>query len=576
MYPKRNVNVPPSRTLGFAPLCALATLTIISLLSLFLSAPPFRAVSSASSLSTTSGASADRAAILVLARDAISRLNAVRDSKADSSQLEALDTQIITLILPPSLSGVAMPTTPRAMTAELMAAKEKNVADALIAKDIKATILSIDFHISPIADLKHVLSLGFPGVKVEDRSLSGACVRMQTCASASNLAVLRGDVGHSMHFGEVVRHEFFEAYRSDAQRLVKDADVMICSHPTGMCELIMPFGKPVILWATTRFEQGRERHVVRLNGWIQNFQSLAALPGSAVAANNMYDVHYVHYFTGIMPRYIPSHSGFPNVQWTWTTKSTKKTILVHGFRPFRDIYGSLTPAPPNESEAAAHARKLNAFLNPLRESVAAAHARFDFLPLRAALGDDYKYADLASYPAILHFPYQVSIMSFFEQYRMGIPIIAPSLTLLTRWHAESLFVSERTWDTVLYNKPSKSSVIPRHADADEPFDPNDEENPEAIRWWLQWSDYYVFPHVILFDSWSHLTEILETIDLEAVSAKMKIANANIEEDIMSAWTDILKNIPISSHSETDEIKNMGYEERMNHFYGIGKWADYNW
>ena len=517
----KSTSSPRFRGVRMVPLCLLVTVALFGLMRLFAYGPSTEAsgiVAAAAGSSST-----ERGAIFERARDAISRLR--QHSVLDSGAVRGVEIKAASV-------------------------------------DIKATLLSIDFHITPIADLKHVISLAFQGVKVEDRSLSGACGRTQTCAHAGNLAVLRpGDVEHSMHFGGAVRREFFDAYSQEKNSLIREVDAMVCSHPTGMCELVMPFGRPAILWATTRFEQGRERHANRFGGFVKNFRALAALPGSAVAANNMYDVHYVHYFTGIKPRYIPSHSGFPGVEWNWSKSKVnyKTTILVHGYRPHRDIYGGL-----------------EGFLAPLRAATAAARVPFDFKPLRDALGGDYEYNDLASYPAILHFPYQVSIMSFFEQYRMNIPIIAPSLTLLTRWHSESLFVSERTWDTVLYNSPADKSVLPKHADADEPFDPNDEGNIEAIRWWLQWADYYVFPHVILFDSWADLTEQLKTIDLAAVSAKMKVANVRIEKNIVNEWTDVLKQIPSRAVlEESDRVLNgMGFDDRMNHIYGKGEWAEY--
>lgn len=46
----------------------------------------------------------------------------------------------------------------------------------------------------------------------------------------------------------------------------------------------------------------------------------------------------------------------------------------------------------------------------------------------------YKYEDLVQYTAVVIIPYQCSIMSVFEYYRMGIPMIVPSLNLLTKWH----------------------------------------------------------------------------------------------------------------------------------------------
>jgi len=368
---------------------------------------------------------------------------------------------------------------------------------------LSPTLLSIDFHISPIQDLKYLLKGHFPGVVVSDRSLSGACSRTGTCANPSNLAVLRqGDVSHSMYFGSGVREEFFNAYcNKGVSDMVAASAAMVCSHPTGMCELAMPFNRSLILWATTRFEQGRERHKERFSGFIKNFRAMASLPGSVVLANNMYDVHYIQYFTGIKPVYAPSHCAYPGVSWSWKPDPAQpKPILVHGYRPHR---GGVS---------------LDAFLSPLRS---AGGGGWEFAELRAALGHDYAYATLAGFPAILHLPYQVSIMSFFEHYRMGIPILAPSRALLTKWHMETLFVSERTWDTVLYNTPTSQSAVSRHADATQPYDPNDETSEDAVSWWLQWADYYVFPHVILFDSWEDLALKIKSVDLPKISAAMK-------------------------------------------------------
>jgi hypothetical protein len=428
---------------------------------------------------------------------------------------------------------------------------------------LSRALLSIDFHISPIQDLTHLLRQHFPGVAVVDRSLSGACVRTGTCAHSGNLQVLRqGDVDGSMYFGGAVRRAFFEAYRPGGAGggLVAGADAMVCSHPTGMCELAMPFNRSVVLWATTRFEQGRERSAQRLAGYVANFRALAALPGSAVLANNMYDVHYTHYFTGILPRYAPSLCAYPGVQWSWAPPPAPPLpILVHGYRPHR---GGVA---------------LQDFLAPLQALAAAGRTGgFAFQELRAALGADYAYSALASHPAILHLPYQVSIMSFFEHYRAGVPILAPSLQLLTQWHMETLFVSERTWDTVLYSAPAAGSALPRHAEADEPFDPNDETSREAVAWWLQWADYYVFPHVILFDSWEDLARKLQGADLAAVSRAM-LAHARAQEaELAQLWAGVLRGIPTQQQRAEGEARlaGLGFDQRMDAIYGKGKWAEY--
>lgn len=526
---------------------------------------------------TTSGG---RSLVVDSARAVLARLAAVRPHLSGSStNARGASAQTSTLASPMLVESVAAHGVKHAALAAPLAAAPSPEPYA----SIRTTLLSIDFHISPIMDLTHQLGLRFPGARVIDRSLSGACGRTRTCATSESLAVLRaGDVDHSMHFSMPVRQAFFDAYRSQsAPPLVRDVDAMVCSHPTGMCELIMPFNRSTILFATTRFEQGRERHRERFGGWVTNFRALATLPGSAVLANNLYDVHYTHYFTGaspwyecgrlpqtltrstrphtthagIMPQYVPSLCAYTGASWSWPSARGETRILVHGYRPHRDVYGGL-----------------DTFLAPARSAVQG----FSLIPLRAALGDDYEYTALAAHPAVLHFPYQVSVMSFYEMYRMGIPQIAPSLTLLSRWHMESLFVSERTWDTVLYNSPASSSVLQRHADADEPFDPNDETNAEAVKWWLQWADFYTFPHVILFDSWVHLAELLSTVDLVKVSNDMRAFNEKQEAEIADSWANILRAVPPHSERVASDaaLEGMDFASRMNAIYGAGKWAQY--
>jgi hypothetical protein len=375
--------------------------------------------------------------------------------------------------------------------------------------------------------------------------------------------VLRqGDVDHSMHLTPGVRRAFFSAYApgGGGGDLLAGSDAMVCSHPTGMCEVAMPFNRSLLLWATTRFEQGRERSAARFGGFVRNVRAMAALPGSAVLANNMYDAHYVRYFTGLPVTYLPSLCAYPGVVWAGGGGAGggggPLRVLVHGYRPHRGNVG------------------LDAFLAPLR---AAAGDAATFTELRAALGEDYAYSALAgAAAAILHIPYQVSVMSFFEHYRMGVPILAPSLGLLTQWHMAHGMVSERTWDTVLANAPAGGSVLPRHPDADEPFDPNDEHSEEAVRWWLQWADFYVFPHVILFDSWADAAAKLAAADLAAVSAAMRAFSEAQEREVKEQWAALLRGLPPRAERDAADARLAGltYDQRMDAIYGAGNWAEY--
>ena len=48
----------------------------------------------------------------------------------------------------------------------------------------------------------------------------------------------------------------------------------------------------------------------------------------------------------------------------------------------------------------------------------------------------YRWQEILSHPAMVLIPYQVSTMSFFELYRMNMPLFVPSLRLLCAWVRE--------------------------------------------------------------------------------------------------------------------------------------------
>lgn len=441
----------------------------------------------------------------------------------------------------------------------------------------RLSLLSTDFHTGPIADVKDLL-VRHPSLNanVVDLSLSQACKHAGTCADESKLKVLRnGDTAHSMYFSRQTRLEFFDAYRKNdgkSEHLISQADAVICSHPTGMCELYMPFNTSIILWATTRFEQGREHDPDRLRGLIKNVRAIAAQPWNAVMANNWYDVHYINYFTGVMPTYVPSLCAYIDASYTWSapvgkavwgyrsswaTMEPSRTIVVFGYRPANQIGGWL-----------------HEFLKPLNDLSSGQGLDFEFGNVHDVYKRRYEYSELAAHPAVMHMPYQVSVMSFYEQYRMGIPIIVPSLDLLTRWHMDMLMVSERCW------KLRKGSIVDRHPESKQKYDPNDDKSYAAVSHWLQYSDYYIFPHVILFDSWDDLLMKLKEADLVALSAKMKEYSRRLEEMIVDRWDAVLDQAATARHKALplDGQYPAGLEEdyasRMNAVFGKDSWAAY--
>lgn len=378
------------------------------------------------------------------------------------------------------------------------------------------TIWSSDFHISPIADLKFLLK-DF-NVRIIDKSLSGHCHLSDTCAT--DLKVITQSNGiHLNPCPNRIRREFYEAYRNDPEFMSVDA--ILCTHAISMCELFMPFGKPLIMLASTRYEIGRHDRS-EWDRWNQNLQLIAKKEFNTIAANNLYDSEYVKYFTSVASvPVLPSYCEYVNT--VYKPQRGKPFLLA----PSRGVNRIIS------SELQASLRVFNTRQDtPLT-----------ITPIRELYPLHFEYSDLASHPAIVLLPYQVSVMSLFEFYRMAIPLFVPSLSLLTEWHVKHQVLNERTWNTV-YGHPARQSALPRHPNSTSSMqtDPNNEFDLEAVREWLALSDFYQWPHVRVFRSFDDLFQQLKRTNLATVSEDMKQYNVMVKRHLETEWRKILEKI----------------------------------
>jgi len=265
-------------------------------------------------------------------------------------------------------------------------------------------IWSNDYHISPINDLKHLLK---PlGVRFIDKSLSQHCDITKTCQGRSTLKVI--NYGNAMHLDPSLIPQFYSAYKYDSE--LQSVDAFVCFHPASMCELFMLFNKTLIIIATTRYELGRfAAH--RWTRWNNNLMKIAKIPTNVVGGNNRYDVEYIKYFTGIEPQLLPSFCGY----------------ISDKYAPSRSGF-LLAPV---------HAGFGTTFMSEYKTFCKRMNCTAELIPLRKKY-PHYHYSDLTAHAGIVYIPYQVSVMSFFEQYRMNIPLFFPSLELLTTWQLKHM------------------------------------------------------------------------------------------------------------------------------------------
>lgn len=373
---------------------------------------------------------------------------------------------------------------------------------------------SQDYHVTPIMDIKSLLSS--IGVKIFDNSLSYYCGKVGTCAK--NLKVINSDNG--MQLGPEVINQFYQVYKDDP--MMKSVTTFVCTLPVSMCEAFIPFNKSMLIISTIRYEQARSEPD-KWNALNRLLFNVSKHRTSVLAANNLYDAKYIEYFTGLKPILLPNYCAY----LTDSYNPTRKQFLVSPIHSTElyDIFFA-------EFDSIILKRQLNLVMFPLRE-----------------MYPQYLYSDLVSHRGIVHIPYQVSMISLTEQYRMNIPLFVPSLDLLTKWHIKYQVVRQRTWNGFMMRPSSKSGISGLFSKVP---DPNDDLDEDAIRFWLNFSDFYQWPHVITFSSMDDLVNKMVTVDLYEISRRMKQYNEKIRLSIKSTWSKVLlkltEGIPINGMS----------------------------
>eukprot|EP00658_Telonema_sp_P-2_P002065 TRINITY_DN10785_c0_g4_i1.p1 TRINITY_DN10785_c0_g4~~TRINITY_DN10785_c0_g4_i1.p1 ORF type:complete len:720 (+),score=74.54 TRINITY_DN10785_c0_g4_i1:1-2160(+) len=356
-----------------------------------------------------------------------------------------------------------------------------------------------------------------------------------------------------------LRQSFFEAYKNDPE--FERVDAFICSHPAANCELFMPFNRSLIVYPTTRLEFGRhddavdwrkpylnQRSHVRWKEWVANLQSIAANPMNVVAANSKFEVMYIKYHTGLDAIYLPSWCGG---EATWPVilrPASRPEILLAPYRDNLDF-------PGNDNE--------KAWAHPILQSLS--RAREDYLianskqvPEFVRLGHHYPHyetSDLVNHPCMVFLPYQVSVISFFEFYRMNIPIFVPSKKLLVSWHMEHNTLWERVYGHPAHEVPDETGMGDPYSD-----------RLEDLEFWIGLSDYYQYDHVIQFDSWAHLLDLYFATDLTAVRVKMGAVNTKQRHELVGAWRKVLAKV--QRHASPRRLMPKQFSHALTSLYQV--------
>lgn len=239
-----------------------------------------------------------------------------------------------------------------------------------------------------------------------------------------------------------------------------------------------------------------------------------------LAASNTYDAMYLGRSLGVAP--VPWPGTSPQLASIPYRGDRSEVLFCCGNGPYNRAIEAVAGAIVNSSVAAARG--------------------LSFVWIRQ-LHAKYAYSDLTAHPLAVLLPYSMHSYGLVQAYALGIPLLAPSLSLLSQLHvtfgicnhkgpgnvpwrrsAQRDRVPFDTWAWLLQSKRTWHSPPPSDNGPCCAHDPNDACDTTAAGRWLQFADWYQWPNVTYFDSVQELLELASSLRAD-VKRRLEISRA---------------------------------------------------
>ena len=97
-------------------------------------------------------------------------------------------------------------------------------------------------------------------------------------------------------------------------------------------------------------------------------------------------------------------------------------------------------------------------------------------------------------------------------------------------------VRQRTWSGFMEKLSSESAIPGLFSKVP---DPNNDLDEDAVHYWLQFADFYQWPHIIYYSSIDDLINKMMTVDLKVISERMAKYNEKVRKYIKDMWSKVL-------------------------------------
>ena len=185
----------------------------------------------------------------------------------------------------------------------------------------------------------------------------------------------------------------------------------------------------------------------------------------------------------------------------------------------------------------------------------AANGSFVFKTARQLYGHFESLQSIADHRAAVLLPYAVLSYGITELYAANVPIYVPTPEFLLKL---GLMVDWRMRDKFYCGEGA--NVPPKHpASSPHPFSPEfDLNNTQAQLYWLQFADFYTWPHLQQFSSWEDLIYKLSLANFGDLHDAMVQGNAIRKEDLLTGWRAVINGIQPGKRIPRD------YNEALKH------------
>ena len=324
---------------------------------------------------------------------------------------------------------------------------------------------------------------------------------------------------------------------------VGKVEAFICTYPAAMCQLWIPMNKSVIFLPAHRYNLGKcsASEWKKLDEDITILNNESAEKGHVIGALSRYDVEYLKYYTGVQADLVPSYSGF--------------YIDSNSYKPDQKQFAIISPNSTHFHD------KITNLLAP----------EFSFVAL-SEMTNSLSTKELGKYPAVILFPSNVVSYTTTELYALSIPIFVPSIKFYLNYHdvrncsssdeiCANLRTSQGFKDEHFGFSLSRISTSFPYCSSDQdvekemrpgdnelksihPYSPNIDmsEDAESESYWLQFADFYEWPHIQYFDSYYHLKKLLRDTNFDSIHTSMRKELVIRKDKVMNQWCKIVQSI----------------------------------